>query len=96
MATLPSHAVETSRRHAPTLTTYFLTRIALAILLTGIDILVFLKSATEGLRNSLEMPLTHFLLVVALFGIGLSLAVIWYKTLRYRQPPQPNTLNPFL
>ena len=42
------------------------------------------------------MPLLHWLIVGAVVGIALSLANVWYKTLRYRQPNKPNSCNPFL
>jgi hypothetical protein len=96
MSSLPSSMAEATQRRASTLPTYFLTRIVIALLLTGVDILVFLKSALEGLRNSIHMPLLHWLIVAALVGIALSLARVWYKTLRYRRPSKLNSINPFL
>ncbi len=87
---------EATPRRASTLFTYFLTRIVLAVTLTGVDIFVFLKSAVEGLRNSIGMPLLHWLIVAAVVGIALTLANVWYKTLRYRQPNKLNSRNPFL
>jgi hypothetical protein len=95
MSTLPPLA-EATKRRASTLPTYFLTRIVIAVLLTGMDVFVFLKSAVEGLRNSIGMPVLHWLIVGAVVGIALSLANVWYKTLRYRQPSKPNSRNPFL
>lgn len=96
MSYLPSSMAEATQRQASTLSTYFLTRIVIAVLLTGMDLLVFLKSALEGLRNSYHMPLLHSLIMAALVGIALSLARVWYKTLRYRRPSKPNSRNPFL
>jgi len=95
MSTLPSVTEATTRR-ASSFPTYFATRIVLALLLTGFDALVFMKSALAGLRNSLGMPILHWLLIAALAGIALSLANVWYKTLRYRQPSRHNSRNPFL
>lgn len=68
----------------------------LALLLTGFDALVFVKSALDALRNSVGMPILHWLLIAAVAGIALSLANVWYKTLRYRQSTQSNSRNPFL
>jgi len=58
MSTLPSVTEATTRR-ASSFPTYFATRIVLALLLTGFDVLVFMKSALTGLRNSLGMPILH-------------------------------------
>lgn len=96
MSSLPSSMAEATQRRASTLPTYFLTRIVIAVLLPGMDLFVFLKSALEGLRNSIHMPLLHTLILAALIGIVLSLARVWYKALRYRHPSKPNSLNPFL
>jgi hypothetical protein len=96
MSSLPSSVAEATHRRASTLSTYFLTRIAIAVLLTGMDIFVFLKSAIEGLRNSIGMPILHWLIAGAVVGLALSLANFWYKTLRYRRPSKPNSRNPFL
>jgi len=96
MSSLPSPVAEATHRRASTLPTYFLTRIVIAVFLTGMDILVFLKSALEGLRNSISMPFLHWLLILAVLGIAISLAHVWYKTLRYRRPSKPNSHNPFL
>lgn len=96
MSTLPSSMTKAKPRSASSLPTYFASRIVFALLLTGFDALVFLKSALAGLRNSLGIPLVHWALIVAVAGIALSLANAWYKALRYRQPTQPNTRNPFL
>jgi hypothetical protein len=87
---------EATTRRASSFPTYFATRIVLALLLTGFDALVFVKSALAGLRNSLGMPILHWLLIAAVAGIALSLANVWYKALRYRQPSRLNTRNPFL
>lgn len=95
MSPLPSTTEATTRR-ASSFPTYFATRIVLALLLTGFDALVLVKSAFTGLRNSLGMPALHWLLIAAAAGIALSLANVWYKTLRYLQPPSPNSRNPFL
>ncbi len=95
MFTVPSMTEVTPRR-ASTFPTYLATRIALALVLTGFDALVFVKSALTGLRNSLSMPILHWALIAAVVGIALSLANVWYKTLRYRQPSCPNSRNPFL
>jgi hypothetical protein len=70
MSTLPSVTEATTRRPS-SFPTYFATRIVLALLLTGFDALVFLKSALVGLRDSLGMPLLHWLLIVAVAGIAL-------------------------
>lgn len=96
MSTLPSSMTKATTRRASSFPTYFASRIVLALVLTGFDALVFLKFALAGLRNSLRMPLVHWALIVAVAGIALSLAKVWYKALRYRQPTQPNTRNPFL
>ncbi len=92
MSTVPSSVTEATTRRASSFPTYFASR----VVLTGFDALVFVKSALAGLRNSLGMPLLHWLLIAAVGGIALSLANVWYKTLRYRQPSRPNTRNPFL
>jgi len=76
-------------------TTYFTSRVVIAILLTGFDGFVFLKSAAEEIRNSLGMPVLHWLLIAAVIGIALSLANVWYKTLRYRHSSKPGSRNPF-
>jgi hypothetical protein len=60
------------------------------------DALVFLKSALAGLRNSIGMPVLHWLLLVALVGIGLTLVNVWVRALRSRQPTKSNSHNPFL
>jgi hypothetical protein len=96
MSSLPSSPAEATQSRASTLFTYFLTRLVIAVMLTGMDVFVFLKSAVEGLRNSIGMPLLHWLIVGAVVGIALSLANVWYKTLRYRQSSKPNSRNPFL
>ena len=96
MSSLPSSMAEATPRRASDVSTYFLTRIILAISLTGMDVFVVLKSAVEGLRDSDGMPMLHGLLVLAVVGVVLSLAVVWSKTLRYRQPSRPNSTNPFL
>lgn len=96
MSSLPSPVAEVTHRRTSTLPTYFLTRIVIAIFLTGMDALVFVKSALEGLRNSISMPILHWLLILAVLGIALSLAHVWYKTLRFRRPTKPNSHNPFL
>jgi hypothetical protein len=96
MSSLPSSPAEATHDRASTLFTYFLTRLVIAVTLTGIDVFVFLNSAVDGLRNSISMPLLHWLIVGAVVGIALSLANVWYKTLRYRQPNKPNSRNPFL
>ena len=96
MSSLPSSPADATQDRASTLFTYFLTRLAITFTLTGIDVFVFLKSAVEGLRNSIGMPLLHWLIVGAVVGIALSLANVWYTTLRYRQPSKPNSRNPFL
>jgi hypothetical protein len=57
------------------------------------DTFVFVKSALEGLRNSIGMPSLHWLLILAVLGIALSLAHVWYKTLRYRRPTKPEQLH---
>ncbi len=95
MSTLPSMTEATARR-ASSSPTYFATRVVIALLLTGFDALVFVKSALNGLRNSIGMPILHWLLIAAVAGIALSLASVWYKALRYRRPTQPNSRNPFL
>ena len=96
MSALPSSMAEDTSRRASSFPTYFATRIILALLLAGFDALVFLKSPLDGLRNSTDMPVLHWLLIAAVAGIALSLANVWYKTRRYRQPTQPNFRNPFL
>jgi hypothetical protein len=96
MSSLPSSPAKATQTRASSLFTYFLTRIVIALMLTGIDIFVLLKSAVEGLRNSIGMSKLHWLIVGAAVGIALSLANVWYKTLRYRQPSKPNSRNPFL
>ena len=96
MSTLSSSVTEVAPRPASSFPTYFASRIVIALLLTGFDALVFLKSALVGLRNSTGMPILHWILIVAVVGIALSLANVWYKTLRYRQPSKPNSRNPFL
>ena len=96
MSSLPSSPAEATQNRASTLFTYFLTRLVIAVVLTGMDIFVFLKSAVEGFRNSLTMPVFHWLIVGAVVGIALSLANVWYKTRRYRQPSKPQSRNPFL
>jgi hypothetical protein len=96
MSSLPSPVAEATHHRASTLSTYFLTRIVIAVFLTGMDIFVFLKSALEGLRNSISMPALHWLLILAVLGIAVSLAHVWYKTLLYRRPSKPNSHNPFL
>lgn len=95
MSTLPP-ATEVTPRRASSLPTYFASRIVLALILTGFDALVFVKSALAGLRDSLGTPFLHWALVIAIVGIALSLANVWYKTLRYRRPSRPNSHNPFL
>jgi hypothetical protein len=96
MSYLPPSLAEATQSRASTLFTYFLTRLVIAVMLTGMDVFVFLKSAVEGLRNSLTMPVFHWLIVGAMVGTALSLANVWYKTLRYRQPSKPQSRNPFL
>lgn len=96
MSSLPSPVAEATHRRASTLPTYFASRLVLVLCLTGADVLVFLRSALAGLRNSIGMPVLHWLLIAAVLGIALSLAHVWYKTLRYRQPHKPNSHNPFL
>ncbi len=96
MSTLSSSVTEVTPRPATSFPTYFTSRIVIALLLTGFDALVFLKSALAGLRNSTSMPILHRMLIVAVAGMALSLANVWYKTPRYRQPPKPNSRNPFL
>jgi len=96
MPTLPPPTAEATPARASTLPTYFLSRLVIAVFLTGLDVLVFLKSALEGLRNSIRMPFLHWLLIVAIVAVALSLANVWYKTLRYRQAAKPNSRNPFL
>lgn len=96
MPILPSSMTEATTRRASSFPTYFATRIVLALLLTGFDVLVFVKSALASLRNTFDMPILHWLLIAAVAGIALSLANVWYKTLLYRQPSRPNSRNPFL
>jgi hypothetical protein len=96
MSHVQSPAAEVTHRRASSLSTYFVTRIVIAILLTGMDSLVFLKSALACLRNSVGSPVLHWLLIAALAGIVLTLVNVWVKTLRYHQPTQPNSRNPFL
>jgi hypothetical protein len=96
MSSLLSPVSEATHHRASTLPTYFITRIVIAVFLTGMDIFVFLKSALEGLRNSIRTPALHWLLILAVLGIAVSLAHVWYKTLRYRRPSKPNSHNPFL
>lgn len=96
MSSLPSPVAEAKHRRVSALPTYFLTRIVIAVFLTGMDILAFLRSALEGLRNGTGMPVFHWLLVLAVLGIAVSPANVWYKTLRYRWPTKPNSNNPFL
>jgi uncharacterized integral membrane protein len=91
-----SPAAEVTHRRASTLSTYFVSRIVIAILLTGMDVLVVLKSALACLRNSIGMPVLHWLLLAALAGIGLTLVNVWVRALRYRQPTKSNSHNPFL
>lgn len=95
MSTLPSMTEATTRR-ASSFPTYFVSRVVVALLLTGFDGLVLVKSALAGLRNSIGMPFLHWTLMAAVAGIALSLANVWYKTLRYRQSPKPNSRSPFL
>jgi hypothetical protein len=95
MSSLPS-VTETTPRPASTLPTYFVSRLVIALCLTGGDVLVFLKSAITGFRNSIGLPVLHWLLIAAVIGIALTLANVWYKTLRCRHPTQPNSRNPFL
>ncbi|MBN9617599.1 MAG: hypothetical protein BGO25_10445 [Acidobacteriales bacterium 59-55] len=95
MSTLPSFTEEDTTRRASSFSTYFVSRVVIAILLTGFDGFVFLKSAAEEIRNSLGMPLLHWLLIAAVIGIALSLANVWYKTLRYRHSSKPGSWNPF-
>jgi len=96
MSSLPSSVTEDTRRRASNLATYFFSRLILAVMLTGLDTFVLLKSALEGLRNSINSPVLHWLLIAAVIVIALSLAHVWYKTLRYRKPTNPNSRNPFL
>ncbi len=96
MSTLPSHIAEVAPRRASTLLTFFILRIIIAVLLTGLDGLVFSRSILDGLRNSTDLPLLHMLLIAAVPLIAITLAIVWYKTLRYRQPSEPNSHNPFL
>jgi hypothetical protein len=86
---------ENTPRRASSFPSYFASRVVIAILLTGFDGFVFLKSAAEELRNSLGMPVLHWLLIVAVIGIALSLANVWYKTLRYRHSSKYGSWNPF-
>jgi hypothetical protein len=65
MSTLPSSVTEATHRRASSLPTYFASRIVLALLLTGFDALVFVKSALGALRNSVGMPILHWLLIAA-------------------------------
>lgn len=95
MSTLPSFTEEDTPRRASSFPSYFASRVVIAILLTGFDAFAFLKSAAEEIRNSLGMPVLHWLLIAAVIGIALSLANVWYKTLRYRQPSKPGSWNPF-
>lgn len=94
MSTLPSSMTEATTRRASSFPTYFASRIALAFLLTGFDVLVLAKSALAGLRDSLDMPFLHSVLVIAIVGIALTLANVWYKAFRYRQPSKPGSHNP--
>jgi hypothetical protein len=89
-------AVEAPSRRASSLTTYFVLRVAIAVLLTGADVLVFLKSSLEGLRNSTGTPVLHWLLIAGLVIVVLTLLDVWSKTLRHRRPSKPNSSNPFL
>lgn len=95
MPTLPSFTEEATRRRASSFPSYFASRVLIAVLLTGFDVFVCLKSAVERLRNSLSMPVLHWLLIAAVIGIALSLANVWYKTLRYRHSSKPGSWNPF-
>ncbi|MDE3103869.1 MAG: hypothetical protein KGK08_01725 [Acidobacteriota bacterium] len=96
MSTLPSSVPEAESGRVSSFPTYFASRIVIALFLTGFDIFVFLKSALEGLHNSLGMPVLRCLLIAAVAGIALSLANVWYKTLRYRNPTKTSSRNPFL
>lgn len=95
MSTLPSSMEENTSRRASSFPTYFISRIVIALLLTGFDGFVFLKSAVDGLRHVLDMPVLHWLLVAVVIGMALSLANVWYKTLRYRRPSKSGSWNPF-
>jgi hypothetical protein len=95
MSTFPSFTEEDTPRRASSFPSYFASRVVIAILLTGFDVFVFLKSAVEGLRNSFSTPVLHWPLIAAVIGIALSLANVWYKTLRYRRPSKPGSWNPF-
>lgn len=96
MSTLPSSVTDATSRPARSFPTYFASRIAIALLVTGLDALVILKSALAGVRNSMGMPIRHWTLIIAVFVITFSLAKVWYRTLRYRQPSEPNRRNPLL
>lgn len=96
MSTHPTSVTDATPRHANSFPTYFASRIAIALLLTGLDALVILKSALVGIRSSIGMPIVHGILIIAVVGIVLSASDVWYKTLRYRQPSNPTRRNPFL
>ena len=91
---LPS-AMEASPRRASTLFTYLASRVVIVTLLTGADTFVFLKSAVQGLRNSIGRPAFHWLLIAALAVIVVTLGTVWYTTVCYRRPSN-NSNNPFL